>query len=168
MSGLIRRTGMFSRAAVISQFAKPANGALSLGNRASLVNEYRYSALNKLNLLENGNIAVQQEAKRDLLKSSIWAREIDDHPGLSKAYLGMWRFYMLTGDTEYALEYWRKGWQEAEKVDYIGWRGFLTRKLAMLAEKTAQVVPESLNWQGNTKNLSYQLGKMATAFLSVR
>ncbi len=167
ISGLIRKTGMYSRAAVISQYAKPSIGALSLGNRASLINEYRYSGVNALNLFESGNSTSHQDAMQFMLKSLIWAREIDDYPGLCKTYLGMWRLYLLVDDPVNALECWRKGWQFAEKVDYIGWRGFLTRKFAMLAEKTAQIVPESSQWQGNMRSMSYRLGKIATALLSV-
>ena len=109
ISTLIRRAGVFSRAAVLRQYAKPINGALSLGSRAALINEYRYTGLTTLNRFEMGDLSARTNAERWLRHSILWANKLDDYPGLAKAWLGLWKVYVIVGDQSKALVAWRRG-----------------------------------------------------------
>jgi hypothetical protein len=167
VSKLIRRTGSFSMAVVLSQYSKPQKGALSLGCKASLVNEYRYLGTNALQQFEFGDLSARLNAKRWLQISLIWAKKLNDYAGLAKGWLGLWRYYVLIGDQEDALNCWRKGWQYANKVDYIGYRRFFAWGFASIAERYARVTIRSIDWYGTASSISYKVGKIATSLLSV-
>lgn len=168
VSELIRRMGALPRASVIRRFTKQTGGTLALGYRATLVNEYRYAGFSALNRFEAGDRLAERDAMNWLFKSIVWANRLDDYPGLAKAYLGLWRLYLLAADPRKALACWRCGWQYVKKVDYIGWRGFFARRFASKAEKAAHIVPESTEWAGSTNERSFKLGKFAGTLLSVR
>jgi hypothetical protein len=168
ISELITKMGSYERATVLTRYSRPSKGALALGQRAALINEYRYAGRAAVDKLEAGDSSAQRDAVKWLSRSLIWANQLEDFPGLSKASLELWRLYMLAGDPVNALKFWKGGWQYAREVDYIGWRRFLTRSFAAAAERAGGVVPESITWKGTLNGTSLMLGKVAIALLSVR
>ena len=168
VTNIIKRTGSVSTAAVVKRFSEPTSEGLSFGERAALINQYRYIGQDAVDKLERGDYSIRHDALEWLNKSIGFANKNNDYPGLCKGYLELWRLNVIINHPEEALMCWKKGWQYAKNVEYVGWRRSRMRRFKMEAERIAGVTSISTKWNGTSKEKSYRLGKLATFALSVK